>query len=304
VTKALAAESRRVRSAAVEAALRIADRQPGQHESVGALYLAALDAATTERQRTAALRGIARIPIPEAVASAAALLEGQPERVAEAALDACVALGRQLAAADRREDAVAVLNKALGVVSDPGQALAIAKQLQDSGVPVDAAAVQGFVSRWWVIGPFPNPDGAAFDTAYPPEQEIALEKEYEQDGKALKWRDHTTDGSGIIWFDRLFQPKDNVCAYAYAEVTVEQAQDVLLKIGSNDDALCWLNGQRILAAKGARGLTVDQDVIKAHLEAGANRILLKVLNGGGNWAGVVRITDPNSRTIKFETRAG
>jgi hypothetical protein len=48
---------------------------------------------------------------------------------------------------------------------------------------------------------------------------------------------------------------------------------------------------------------VDQDVVKAHLEAGANRILLKVLNGGGNWQACLRITDPDSHPIKFKARA-
>jgi len=73
-------------------------------------------------------------------------------------------------------------------------------------------------------------------------------------------------------------------------------------MGSDDGIVCWLNGARIHANNANRGLTVDEDVVKTRLEAGANRILLKVLNGGGNWSGCLHITSPDGRPIKFKAR--
>ena len=302
VKAALAADSPRVKAAAAEAYLRLASTQfeRGQTEAAAAMYDEALGAAASDQQRAAALEGIARTGATGALPRVEPLLASQGP-LFDAALRAYVAIGRRLAETGRRDEAIPVLSRALDLLPLDARAQAVAGDLRRLGVATDLAAREGFVTQWWVIGPFPNPGGAAFNTAYFPEQEIDLSKEYQQDGKTVKWRPyHSDDAQGIVPFGRLFQPTDDMCAYGCTEVAVDQGQDGLFRIGSDDGVVCWLNGARIHANNATRGLTVDEDVVKAHLEPGANRILLKVLNGGGEWAGVLRITDLNGSPIKFK----
>jgi hypothetical protein len=72
-------------------------------------------------------------------------------------------------------------------------------------------------------------------------------------------------------------------------------------MGSDDGIACWVNGRRIHLVNAARGLTVDQDAVKARIEAGRNKILLKISNGGGDWGFAFRITDPEGKPLEFAT---
>jgi hypothetical protein len=108
----------------------------------------------------------------------------------------------------------------------------------------------------------------------------------------------------MVDLERAIARQDNVGAYLYAEVTSDVARDVIFKIGSDDDVFVWLNGKQIHRNPVDRGWTVDQDQIPTRLEAGVNRILVKVLQGGGQWAVSVRITDKSGRPLRLEQRRG
>ncbi|MCG8625290.1 MAG: hypothetical protein MJE68_25235, partial [Proteobacteria bacterium] len=64
---------------------------------------------------------------------------------------------------------------------------------------------------WWVIFPFDNVDEKGFDTVYPPETEIDLEKEYiGKDGRKIGW--YRTNRRGENVFSNV--PEDDVTGYA------------------------------------------------------------------------------------------
>jgi len=176
-----------------------------------------------------------------------------------------------------------------------------------AGMP--EAQLQGFVTSWYVTGPWPSPNKAGFDQAFPPEDGVDLAATY-----SVKTGDQTTDvgwkwvegspADGQIDLDAAFGHLENIAIYAYTEVTVDEAQDILLKVGSDDGVVVFLNGQKIHANNASRGVVVDQDVIEARLEAGTNRLLFKVLQGGGLWGLVARITDRQNNPIMFNLRTG
>ena len=173
----------------------------------------------------------------------------------------------------------------------------------------DLCALQGFLSKWFVIGPWPNKGGAAFEQTLPPEQGVDLGAKYTVtvagEQREIAWKFVNGDpGDGHVDLERAVGRLDNVCAFVYAEVTVPQAQDVLLKLGSDDGVVVYLNGKRIHAINVTRGLKVDQDVVQARLEAGVNKLLFKVLQGRGRWGLVARITDREGQPIKFTLREG
>jgi type 1 glutamine amidotransferase len=85
--------------------------------------------------------------------------------------------------------------------------------------------------------------------------------------------------------------EDRGC-YAYAEVECAQGGDAVLQIGSDDGVVCWLNGKEVHRNIVPRPYAADQDQAKVQLKAGKNTLLLKILQGAGDWAFGVRITDP------------
>ncbi|MFQ6096457.1 MAG: HEAT repeat domain-containing protein [Armatimonadota bacterium] len=218
----------------------------------------------------------------------------------DAAYEKRVAIADGLADAGATEVAKRVYYAALEAVPADARLAEVASRLKAMGEPIDLAAVQGFVTQWWIIGPFPNVNGSAWDTKFFPEDEVDLGKEYEFEGKRMSWQRRTTDGllnlAGQFGAGAAIE---NKACYAYAEVAVERAQPVTLRLGSDDAIICWVNGKRVHANLVDRGCAPDQDTATAEFRAGRNEILLKVLNNRGGWACVVRLCDSSGRPLKF-----
>jgi uncharacterized protein len=177
----------------------------------------------------------------------------------------------------------------------------IADKLTQSGSKVSVAGLQGFVTKWQIIGPFPNDNGIAFSLAYAPEEKVDLAAAVTLAGTELRWKAfESPDAMGRVNLREVVAPEDNVAAYAYAEVTSASDTDALLKLGSDDGIVAWVNGEKVHAMDAARPVTVDQDVVRVHLKAGSNALLLKVLQGSGDWGFCCRVTDPDGRPIRGE----
>ena len=152
----------------------------------------------------------------------------------------------------------------------------------------------GFISNWWIAGPFPNAGDVAEKTAWFPENKIDFNQKQTFSGNIAKWQTFIlANMNGIVDLAGLFG-QNYEAVYAYSEVDCPEDKPVLFKIGSNDGVVCWLNGQKIHENFTGRILTVDEDVVHARLKKGKNRILLKILNRGGNWQFCMRMTNLNS----------
>jgi len=293
-----------LRAAALDSYLDIADAQVRSRDKAGAgrAYLYAVKAAQGPEAKARALRGLGASGDIAALPTVKASLDAPEAGVAAAAVKAYIALGGAVAAAGNKQQAIGIYNDALKRVTGP-PAVAVAAKLKALGAKVDFAAVQGFITDWWVIGPFPNENGEAWAKQYVPEQEVALDKEYALDGQTLAWRYyHTTDDEGIVMLDQILKPTDHKTAYMYAQVTSPDARKVKFKAGSDDAIKVWLNGQQAFANKVERGIIVDNDVFETTLKQGANDILVEVLNGTSDWGGVVRITDEQDRPLRLKQR--
>ena len=133
---------------------------------------------------------------------------------------------------------------------------------------------------WWVIHPFDNTDEKGFDTVYPPELEIDLEKEYTgKDGRKIKW--YRTNRRGENVFSNV--PEDDVTGYALTYFESERDQKYILSLGSDDTIKIWVNDQLIFSKYVHRPLNRGDDVIELPVTKGRNKILFKVTNGYGPW---------------------
>jgi hypothetical protein len=142
------------------------------------------------------------------------------------------------------------------------------------------------LGAWHYIGPFDNAGGKGFDTAYPPEKEIDLAKKYKGKGnEEIAWKDGKfTDGQ--VNNLAIFKPEHNSDAvvYVYREIECNKPMDLPISLGSDDTLTVWLNGQKIHAENVQRACAPDQTKLTLKLKEGKNALLLKICQGGGEWA--------------------
>src|ERR1700690_500585 len=159
-------------------------------------------------------------------------------------------------------------------------------------------------SHFRVLGPFPNrlaPNNKGrpgLDTDYlgaiGGEAQARLEPTttVTLSGRAVTVFDATLDSASTLDFTRLFgTDTDAKTAYAYAEWAVDKPQKALAVFGSDDAAVVWLNGRKVHHIARDRALDPDSDRFDLPLQAGANRLLVKVDNGTGYWGFALRVFD-------------
>jgi hypothetical protein len=154
----------------------------------------------------------------------------------------------------------------------------------------DAAAAKPTkpaVGPWYYAGPFDNAGGRGFDTAYPPEAGVDLKAQYTgKGGTPIKWQEGKfTDGqvnSLLQLFPANLQSENAI--YLYRELDFGGAVEIPLSLGSDDTLTVWLNGQKLLAENTARAAAPDQNRVTLKLKPGANHLLIKICNGGGDFA--------------------
>lgn len=153
------------------------------------------------------------------------------------------------------------------------QKLAFSRKLTGSGERAEWVVL----NAWYFIGPFPNPGRENIHTRFPPEISIDLNALYIGDSnRLLKWQ--------YIQFDHLpvIPPDftDYAVYYAYTQVFSEQAQDVWLAIGSDDQSKLWVNDMLVWQSTDQeRVWTLAQGYRKVHLRAGNNKFLFRLENG-------------------------
>lgn len=86
-------------------------------------------------------------------------------------------------------------------------------------------------------------------------------------------------------------------ALVMAYFTSPEARDVDLRLGSDDGVVVWLNGEEVHRNSACRGAARDQDIVPVTLLAGMNRITMKVLDTGGQWAAAARFTDAEGLAV-------
>jgi cysteine-rich repeat protein len=166
-----------------------------------------------------------------------------------------------------------------------------------------ATADEGFVGLWLVLGPFvdgvtpgdcePSPDSFAHETddaGAAPALGDAID-----DLPWFAW--FVTPGdSAVLRFTDFFGPAAPREAYAFTWVHSDAATEAVLAMGTDDGHRVWLNGVEVATDPGCHGVGVDGFAYPVSLEAGWNRLLVKVFDGGGGWGLVARFYETDEET--------
>jgi tetratricopeptide (TPR) repeat protein len=305
-------------SAAVEVLLNAAQNGPAQHRPLALrAYLASLESlkdpariqagyeqalrvAPSDEERRLALRGLAGLGRPSSQAAVEPYLNTPLRGEAAAVL---AAIGDRFLAVGQKEQAVPLYQRALGAATDAGLRRRIGTRLRAAGVEIDLAAEGGFVTRWKALGPLPGQERWTKEDAFNPTVPVDASKPVMVDGQPLSWKPVTvSDPDGMLDLEQAVAQRGDAVAYLLAEVVSPQEQEVLLKIGSDDGFVVWVNGEKEGELLAARPYTVDQNTVKARLKAGVNTVLVKITQGGGQWAAGVRITTSAGVPLRLEQR--
>jgi len=254
--------------------------------------------------RRRALAGLTACPIPqafEAVKAAAADSELSDQLPA-----LILAVGGALTAADRKAEALELYELLRGMRPATGVMAELARAMHAAGAEVDLQGLLGTVTRWWVVGPFElGEQNAGWETACVGEPDISLVARYMSGKRRVAWtRVVTDDPGGIVDLRKTVADTDHAVAYAYTEIELPEAVDAVLLVGTDDSQKLWVNGQLVHDRFVARALTADEDRIPVKLQAGTNRILMKVWQNVMGWAFCMRIVDGNGRALAFVQKDG
>ncbi len=252
--------------------------------------------------RIAALNAMGRLAHPDTANAVMSALNSEHAGVREAAIDAVPGVAYALHKTGKTDVATVIARTALQKTRNRDSVLQLVGVLRSLGADIrarDIAMQEGMVVNWWVAGPVAQRDAMRqreFVNA-----ETAPDLQTEVNG--VRWkRVEVDDPQGVLDFWQVAGPRENTGAYAYAEVYSDAQQEILLRIGSDDDVTVWVNGQKVHEFIGDRGLGIDQDTARATLQQGWNRILCKVLNGADGWQLAVRIVAPDGKPLRLQQR--
>ena len=295
-----------IKNVALRSYLNIAERRARKGETAQARAMFERALQLTEQKHLLelcdrALSGLALLGDPQSLPLIERYLQqANPPREA---LLAAIAIAETLMRQGKKTDATALARRVLSLrpprdVGNRASQLLVRLGEDPSAIPRS----QGFLCHWWLLGPLPNPDNRAFDQAFIDETSLApLRLETVRvDNRLLSWREiRIADPQGVVDLTQFFRQTEWVACYAYTEFVVDSDMDAELRIGSDDSVKVWLNGQLVHQFGGMRGLTVDQDRVRARLRKGVNRLLLKVTQSGGGWEFCVRLVDLQGNPIAY-----
>ncbi len=156
----------------------------------------------------------------------------------------------------------------------------------------------GWINRWWIVGPFPDDIRDGFSKPFGPEDNLDLHDSYKTKSKEISWRPlAATEPDGRVLLHPLFNPSNSSVAYALSILELKHPAMIVLHAGCDDACKVWINNTLVISDKGPHDLRADQHSVSMWLPAGANRILVKVVQDNGVMGFWLGITSPKGKAV-------
>lgn len=248
------------------------------------LYRDAMSVARRPEEKKLVLAGLGEVKHLDALKMLSSYLS-DPALQGEAA--AAIAKIARVVSGAGRDEAMSALQKILQVCRDER----VRKQAQEAIDFIEK--YDDYVTAWQVAGPYAvrGKDGTGlFDIVFPPEK---------PGGGGARWRLWTGSGAKpwVIDIKRVLGG-DNRAAYLRVQVSSPRRQEATLELGSDDGIKVWLNGEVVHAKNVPRGLKEGEDKVKVTLNSGWNTLMLKITQGGGDWAACGRVRAADGTKLK------
>jgi hypothetical protein len=165
---------------------------------------------------------------------------------------------------------------------------------------------EGFITVWLLLAPIPldaNQSGAEALGKQQIKDEALLQPKagdkVKIGGKDLAWKEYKAREHFFDFNDFLGAQTEDCVGYAVCYIHAPgELKSVKLHIGSDDQAVVYLNGKQVIKNDMARALDKDQDTTDVTLKKGVNVLVFKVVNEKIDWSGCARFTDKDGKAIK------
>jgi hypothetical protein len=174
------------------------------------------------------------------------------------------------------------------------------------GIPMQVTLFPS-INRWHLLGPFDAPDNDRLATVFPPEKELDLTKTYTgQGGAPIRWQaierpvsaDSDLTDEFFVEFHKYFGGiKYNAVAYALVYLHAPRDLEASLAFGSDDGIVIWVNDAEIYRHDVGRAYQPKEERVPVRLREGANRLLVKISQGGGMWGFGMHVETPDGKPL-------
>lgn len=179
-------------------------------------------------------------------------------------------------------------------------------RVPNSGAVVPLApASDGWLRDWLLVGPLtgvastdrclPTPDRLGDGD---PGDDASAVPALAESVEDQAWTVHrsSTDriGLGALGGDA---PRES---YQALWVRVDAERDLTLSLGPDDGARAWVGADQVLEDARCQGTTIDGNEVPVTLQAGWNRLLVKVYDQGGGWGVYARFKDGDTPVTDLE----
>jgi len=250
------------------------------------LYKKAMDLAGEAAEKKRVLSGLAATKSLAALNMAAGYLDDLPLHLEAESAAVQIAQGIYASHPQRTKEVLAKVVQATKQDALRQQAQEIVNQIE---------RFDDYLVAWQVSGPYTKDVQASelFDTPFPPEQE----------GQEAKWQPMPVGTSReqpwLIELDKVESLAGNTrVAYLRTRVYSPKEQKARLELGSDDGVKVWLNGRLVHANNAVRPVEPGQDKADVTLKEGANSLLVKLTQDGGQWALALRLRTPDGGQLE------
>ena len=274
------ADDTTTRILALRGYIRMIGEAGGSSETKLDLYQHAMELASRTQEKRMVLAGMAELTGEKALSTVEEYLDD--ENLSNEAMQAYTSIAASLGGGNPD-----LARRALERVIEEAKINRTKNQAKEALSKLER--FEGRVSVWELAGPYTRNDKGAtdlFDIAFAPEQ----------DGEEADWRKISVDANGVVQLDKMLGGSNRV-VYLRSVVVSPGAQKARLEVGSDDGVKAWLNGEVVLEANTTRAFSMPQNQADVSLQNGGNVLLLKVTQGGGQWAACARIVDADGRPL-------
>jgi len=187
--------------------------------------------------------------------------------------------------------------RALHACGDPAFGQRLADWMDRSRVELDTYAPEleellpgRAPADWMVLGPFER----AYEGMPGPEVGAGIERA-DPGGASRDWAPARTDERGYLdlraALERAGGPVEDVATFAQTWLLAPAAGEYPYALGSDDGCRVWVGGALLLEDPDEQGARPFDHTGKVALEAGWNRVLMRVENGGGPHGLYFRVLD-------------
>lgn len=156
----------------------------------------------------------------------------------------------------------------------------------------------GPISQWQMIGAWDkSADGEPeFNVSQAPDLKAQVQL---SQGRVIRWQQVTSqDKHGKLSLPSSFKPYERAWAMAYAAINVEKTGSVDWHIGSDDQAIVWVNGVKIYEFQGIRRWEPNQAHGRVELHEGVNHIWFQTGNARRLWEFSMAVDTPLQKCLE------